>query len=331
MDSVSVPETTTKATAGAGETTQPGNVEVEPDVIDSKLAESVNVALRGDLSDTAAATESTESPVPPLASTPAPAIDLDSPSDSISTIPLSPTASDNIMSSTTLMTCAIQRPITPRNAHPGSIGMPTSAMSIPPTKISATVLSELTLHSPSSQIVGTPFATSTSPTRFEYPFPDTPSPQTDSTSGSLVASPNPMLLSSRPTVLAGSSHTLVGSLAGPLPPSLSHSPSPPPAMALSTFPLPGSEPLSLIHPQAAARSVSLPHAGVTAVLPVAMQSLSADGYTSKLRAQANAEVPIPPSLSKKRLGWGLDLLMRRGADNLNASARRQTSPPPAPE
>ncbi|KAJ3511969.1 hypothetical protein NLJ89_g3797 [Agrocybe chaxingu] len=53
---------------------------------------------------------------------------------------------------------AISRPTSPRH----TLTMPT-----------LTNLAELTLHSPSSQIVGTPFATNS--TRFEYPFPDSSS------------------------------------------------------------------------------------------------------------------------------------------------------------
>ncbi len=39
-------EATTDASARTGNTTQPGNVDVEPDVIDSDFAESVRVSAR---------------------------------------------------------------------------------------------------------------------------------------------------------------------------------------------------------------------------------------------------------------------------------------------
>ena len=48
VDSASIQdqEATTHAQTRAGNTTQPGNVDVEPDVIDSDLAESVKVSAR---------------------------------------------------------------------------------------------------------------------------------------------------------------------------------------------------------------------------------------------------------------------------------------------
>lgn len=70
--------------------------------------------------------------------------------------------------------------------------MPNLSASIEPiiTSLKSINLDDLALHSPSSQIVGTPFAIDN--TRFEYPFPDTNQTCDDGLgSSSAISEPNP--------------------------------------------------------------------------------------------------------------------------------------------
>ncbi|RDB24381.1 hypothetical protein Hypma_008503 [Hypsizygus marmoreus] len=90
----------------------------------------------------------------------------------------------------------------------------------------AIALPDLALHSPSTQILGTPFATDSS--RFEYPFPDT-SPAADIPS---TASSSLILTSAFPSLSAGSQQ----SLTAVSPPTLSsYQPTLPPPLELHNY------------------------------------------------------------------------------------------------
>ncbi|KIM39369.1 hypothetical protein M413DRAFT_198074 [Hebeloma cylindrosporum] len=130
-------------------------------------------------------------------------------------------------------------------------------------------LSDLSLHSPSSQIVGTPFATD-STTKFEYPFPDAPA----SSSGSLP----PQQFSG---VVSPSANTLSMSI-------IAGNPDSPPLESCSSFPM-----------LSTARSPSNPSSPV-----VSSEMPSYNPAHPKLKA---IDPPIPPSLAKKRGRWSLAL------------------------
>ena len=102
---------------------------------------------------------------------------------------------------------------TPTMSSLPSLTPPTNASPPPPSFPSLPSLADLTLHSPSSHIIGTPFATNS--IRFEYPFPES---STDSPgSGSVSASPPSMhLTSSYMASSSSSSASSPNSTAGPL-------------------------------------------------------------------------------------------------------------------
>ncbi|KDR78747.1 hypothetical protein GALMADRAFT_1267206 [Galerina marginata CBS 339.88] len=88
-----------------------------------------------------------------------------------------PSPSENIPSPVSLNTVIEEPSQQVLSTSPSSSPLPSPRRI---SKMPALVdLTELTLHSPSSQIIGTPFATNS--TRFEYPFPDTSSPSNPAT------------------------------------------------------------------------------------------------------------------------------------------------------
>ncbi|KAF9532663.1 hypothetical protein CPB83DRAFT_633411 [Crepidotus variabilis] len=140
----------------------------------------------------------------------------------------------------------------------------------------STNLGDITLHSPSSQIIGTPFATNS--TRFEYPFPEPGSDPSSSSGSTPHVSPTNSSIAgiSGISLFSNTSPTMPGS-------SLSHMESgSPPSSSLSSYTAlasgsgSGSASTQIIHPKL---KTSLP--------------------------------PIPPSLIKKRPKWSLGLLGRR--------------------
>ncbi|KAF8079305.1 hypothetical protein FPV67DRAFT_1444457 [Lyophyllum atratum] len=109
-------------------------------------------------------------------------------------------------------------------------------------------LSDLALHSPSSQIVGTPFTTES---RFEYPFPDSSSSPSDapSPSSSVILTPGFPSVCTSASFPSSSSQSLTLSSS---PPSMT-SPFPP------TFPLPANLPTySSTHPKMRAGDPPVP-------------------------------------------------------------------------
>ena len=143
-------------------------------------------------------------------------------------------------------------------------------------------LSGISLHSPSSQIVGTPFATDS--TKFEYPFPDTsPSAPTSPRQSSAVISP--------------SANTLfMSGIAG--------NPDFPPLESCSSFPILSTAILHTHTPSNVSSTLLTYSPPSPSVMP------SYNPAHPKLRT---TNPPIPPSLAKKRTRWtlGLGSLSRR--------------------
>ncbi|PPQ68677.1 hypothetical protein CVT26_002959 [Gymnopilus dilepis] len=191
-------------------------------------------------------------------------------------------------------------------------------------------LSDLILHSPSSQIVGTPFATNT--TKFEYPFPTTPSagagtgtPAVSVGSGS--ASGSSSVFSARSTVPSPMIH--------PLPPPLGAQGGSVPAFSLTMTAHRSTSPVSPVSafPLLSSSPEFLAGAGAGAGAPSASASMSTSRSSSysppsaasfpthpKLKAQTAYPPPVPPSLARKRPKWSLGLLGRRKSSATSASS-----------
>lgn len=98
---------------------------------------------------------------------------------------------------------------------------PVEAMSQPLLQMPGPLnLSDLTLHSPSSRIVGTPFATSSA--RFEYPFPEGPTTTEPHQATSSTPSPSFPSLASGSTFPGPSSSSSQPQSLATTPPSISH-------------------------------------------------------------------------------------------------------------
>ncbi|KAJ7043457.1 hypothetical protein C8F04DRAFT_1072141 [Mycena alexandri] len=161
------------------------------------------------------------------------------------------------------------------------------------TPLSMPNLADLSLHSPSSMIVGTPFSDINS-TRFEYPFPDKTStfgspelagpssspPQHSPTFSSLSSSPSPSALvsASQPQLVLNA------------PPALQHFP--------ASFPPPSDIP----------NSYSPTHPKMRAVNPP----------------------PVPPALVKRRQRWTLGLGSLTRKISLRTGSAPTPGPAPAP-
>ncbi|KAF8173068.1 hypothetical protein BJ912DRAFT_89215 [Pholiota molesta] len=225
------------------------------------------------------------------------------------------------------------KPTTPMST---AIAVRTAAPTLPTPS-----LSDLSLHSPSSQIIGTPFASSSMPERFEYPFPDTPSsspPPGASTTSPHATPPHSAIASISPMMVltTGPNHALANASIVP-PPNMA----PPPASSSSAFQYASSPHYaSASTAHVPSRAATLPysvasgspsHVHAQAEAPAAgpvypTYSTYAPAHPM-LRAQASAaDPPVPPSLAKKRRGWNLGLLGRRRSATAPPEADGQRSP-----
>ncbi|TFK35581.1 hypothetical protein BDQ12DRAFT_668451 [Crucibulum laeve] len=186
-----------------------------------------------------------------------------------------------------------ESPLSPAPALP----TPTTPASPPPplTMPSISNLPDIILHSPSSQIVGTPFATNSS--RFEYPFPETSAGSSSSASSS-----------STPSEGGGSTTTVTV---------LSHFPS------AASFPIfPPSTSLHALHSGSSPPSMSHVPNGLSYPPPSDLPS-----YTPthpKMRAQNPP--PMPPGLVKKKHRWSLGLVGRRRSSYGSEASQGSSAP-----
>lgn len=159
-------------------------------------------------------------------------------------------------------------------------------------------LSGISLHSPSSQIVGTPFATDS--TKFEYPFPDvSPSGSTSPQQPSAVISPSATTL-------------FMSGIAG--------HPDSPPLESCSSFPM-----LSTAISQTYTPSNVSSYSPLSPLAPSEMPPYNP--AHPKLRT---TNPPVPPSLAKKRTRWtlGLGSLSQRRSFSSTASGNLQSEHAP---
>jgi hypothetical protein len=182
-------------------------------------------------------------------------------------------------------------PPTDPSRSPASPKLPPSPKS--PNFVAMPGLSDLTdliLHSPSSQIVGTPFATDS--TRFEYPFPDTAAAEPS-------ASPSPPPSNAFLAAIAQNDPVLP-KMGKPF-----HSHAAPSAVPSTTTSSPTGNSLA---------SYGLPHSEI---------NVSYNPAHPKLKKNANP--PIPPSLAKKSKKWSLNLMGRRRSSSGQSSASAGTA------
>ncbi|KAF8960007.1 hypothetical protein BDZ97DRAFT_1760979 [Flammula alnicola] len=194
---------------------------------------------------------------------------------------------------------SLPSPTPPPHPSPPISAPPLSKLTMPPLAD----LSDLILHSPSSQIVGTPFATNS--TRFEYPFPDASTTTPSSSGGSVSGSPPPLLSGPplrSPSLFAGSGTSITLASSSTLasrssfPPISTTTSSPSTAHLMLTYPahLPGE-----LLPMPLPLPLALP------LLPSSSVSTLPTLSHPKLKAPVNP--PVPPSLAKKRTRWSLGL------------------------
>ncbi|KAF9554757.1 hypothetical protein CPC08DRAFT_163573 [Agrocybe pediades] len=180
-------------------------------------------------------------------------------------------------------------------------------------------LTDLTLHSPSSQIVGTPFAITTNTTRFEYPFPDTAASGSQQHShhphhhaASSSAENSPPGAWAVPPSLSTFSLGLGGSYPSFLPP--------PPPVTSSTSTTSFSS-----NSGSASQSASPVYGSSMPDLAPHPPSSSSTYNSTNLKLNKRPDPPIPPSLAKKRNKWSLNLLGRRRSSTSAVSTTSTTS------
>ncbi|KAF5326745.1 hypothetical protein D9619_004683 [Psilocybe cf. subviscida] len=180
---------------------------------------------------------------------------------------------------------ATQAPAGPTRTPKPQKFLPSSTSPTPLMMPGLADLTDLTLHSPSSQIVGTPFATDS--TRFEYPFPETAARDPS-------ASPSPMLNSAFMAAIAQND-----------------SQSPKIGIAFHSHAAPSPVPsATTANPSGISlASYGFPHSEI---------NVSYNPAHPKLKQNINP--PVPPSLAKKSKKWSLNLLGRRKSSSGQSSA-----------